>query len=131
MKQKIEIELDIPDGYEFVGFGEPEHGEYGIHISNNTVYGPFVRLAVGQICDKFNDIIRLKKKQEYKWPDFIKSGMYLCMNSQGTWRLSEHEPTLSLYGWVSGTGNMIQTSNFIMSTPDTPSDWTKSLIRKP
>lgn len=129
MKQKIEIEVDVPDGFELAGFRKPQAGEYGLDILDGSIIGVIEYVVCSS--KQVGDVVILRRKPEYKWPDFIKSGMYLCMNSQGTWRLSEHEPTLSLYGWVSGTGNMIQTSNFIMSTPDTPSDWTKSLIRKP
>lgn len=131
MKQKIEIEVDIPDGYEFIGFGQPKVGEYGLDVSDNKPFGPFNKYDISTECQEFENIVILRKKPEYKWPDFIKSGMYLCMNSQGIWRLSENEPTLSLYGWVNSTGNMMRTCNFTMSNPETPSDWTKSLIRKP
>ena len=131
MKQKIEIEVDVPDGYELVGFGQPCIGEYGFDILCNVLYGPFNKYDFERMSISLSDTIRLKKKEEYKWPDFIKSGSYLCMNSCLSWHLSTRKPTLTVYGWTAEYGHLIPTTNFNMSTPDTPSDWTKSLIRKP
>jgi len=131
MKQKIEIEVDIPDWFELVGFGQPKVGEYGLDLIDNKPFGPFNKYDISTECHKFDNIIILKKKPEYKWPDFIKSGSYLCMNQSGEWWLSTHLPSLTYYGWVTDCGCMIKTANFNMSNPETPSDWTKSLIRKP
>lgn len=134
MKQKIEIEVDIPDGYELVGFGEPKIGEFGLDLIDNAVYGPFNQYDITPACRKFDNTIRLKKKPEYKWPDFIKSGSYLCMNKSGNWILyfcGDYTPYPTNCVWLVDGGHAIPTTNFNMSPPDAPSDWTKSLIRKP
>jgi hypothetical protein len=131
MKQKIEIEVDVPDGYELIGFGHPQVGEYGLDIDDYKPYGPFNKYDINPICSTFDNTIRLKKKPQYKWPDFIKSGTYLCMNQSGEWWISTCLPSLTYCGWTTDFGYMIKTINFNMSNPETPSDWTKSLIRKP
>ena len=137
MKQKIEIEVDVPDGYELIGFGHPQVGEYGLDIDDYKPYGPFNKYDINPICSTFDNTIRLKKKQEYKWPDFIKSGSYLAMNKSGYWNLyiafspEAYMPYLNGYGWCADGRYVIPTLHFNMSNPEAPPDWTKSLIRKP
>lgn len=52
------IEVDIPDGYEFVRYGIPVHGDYYMALLNSVP-----TLATGDTYSYFENRIIIKKKQ--------------------------------------------------------------------
>jgi hypothetical protein len=67
----------------------------------------------------------------WKWPEWIKAGVWLTMDRDGTWLLHHREPgTCEKYGcWGSlSPGQSLSLMNF---TPPPCSDWTQSKRQKP
>ena len=116
-KQKIEIEIHIPDGYEFVRLDEscetrmPEstHGAVTVHGKNQYV------------------IVR----KSWQWPEWL-TAEWIAMDKDGDWMAFSCLPKKSGSWWASDDIIAITLSGGKLAfTPPPCTDWTQSLRRNP
>lgn len=113
------IEVDVPDGWEAVGYRAPEIGESYLLFdgSVSTVDGVFIYPV---------PILR----RSWKWPPWLKAG-WIAMDRNGHWYAYTHEPTPLDIAWSSAGGATWLSSGALAFTPPPCDDWTKSLRENP
>lgn len=125
---KTQIEIDIPDGWEFVRFGVPREGESFI-----TVTGKVSPYYFG--CGLYRIVIR----QVWQWPVWLKAE-WIAMDKGGDcWWAFNAEPQVNedcFGGWFSPKDGRIlyEKNHFDWCTDFTPppcTDWRKSKRRRP
>lgn len=124
--QTVSIELDIPEGYEFVEFRKLSEGDTHTDGSGSVYIVDFPG-------HRHSFII----KKSYSWPDFIKSGWYIAANyiehsNSYEWKLYDCKPTYNTRSltWQCNGGVVINLDNLNMNYPEC-GDSSKSLIQKP
>lgn len=83
----VQITCKIPDGYEFVRYGNPTRGE--LYVQSNLV-----------VTESFGDLLVfsypiVRKIEPFKLPSWVKSGVWYCMNSNGEeWLIDAKQPLI-------------------------------------
>ena len=80
---RIEIDVDIPNGWEFDEYGILKFGDN--YLSSG---GKILWWTVN--ADSNTNYIKIKKK--WKRPDYIKSGTWIAMDANRQWFLYDNEP---------------------------------------
>jgi hypothetical protein len=117
-KQKMEIEVEIPNGYELSRVCTGEHPELGP--------GEEVELRF-QLCGVWHFVV---VRPEWKWPDWL-TAEWIAMDKDGEWWSHEYRPFTEDYVWDSTGGMMRIDVDHIAFTPPPRTDWTQSLRRNP
>ena len=120
--QKIEIEVDIPDGWEAVGYGIPNYQPWLTHD--------------GQVCERDCAAPRiiLRKKFDVRewWPKWLKA-KYVARNASGQWMAFAERPSIQPRigeTWV-GMNKILICGMFDFTPPEHITDWRESLIENP
>lgn len=114
---KTTIEIDIPDGWEFVRWGMPELGD-------RVIYFPGLVATPDDSC-RFPMVI---VRPAWQWPEFIKAD-WLAKDASGQWYAYESEPTICGLSWYGGALTRISSEAFNFDPPEC--DWRQSKRRRP
>ena len=117
-KQKIEIEVDIPDGYEFIRYGVPIAGEFVIYPDDAVMRSSGV---------SFGSYIIVR--EAWKWPPWLKAD-YIAMDKEGDWYAHRDRPIRYERFWVT-EDNLHLAIGILDFTPPPCDDWTQSLRVRP
>lgn len=125
MLTKVELEIDVPEGYEVVRYGLPKEGE---------VYLAACRKKP-KITKAFRDYEVANKiilQPIWEWPAWLKAP-WIAMDEDGMWWGYQEEPQVVKDSWESRL-NWYFNLNAEWATDFTPppyTDWTKSLRKNP
>jgi hypothetical protein len=120
VKTTITIELDIPDGWEFVEYRTPKEGEYYA----NQYDGSPIFSSGGNLQQRI--IIRTV----WTWPAWLKAP-WIAMDEDGLWSGCESEPFGGRAKWMT-KGNAVQLHIGLLDfTPPPCSDWKLSKRKNP
>ena len=109
MKQKIEIEVEVPEGQEIREFATHEVlGRMLIDKTSERVYRVDLRIA-----------------PEWKPPEFLKEGAWIAMDENGEWWIHSNLPVRHASGWLSNGCQELGAGNFNWEPPEV-SDWKES-----
>ena len=117
-KQKIEIEVDIPDGYEFVRYGVPTDRDY-------FVYPDGYVMPSG--CESNGSYVIVRKA--WQWPPWLKAD-YIAMDKAGKWFAFASRPNCECDGWF-GVNHFYINKLVLDFNPPPCDDWTQSLRVRP
>lgn len=121
MKQKIETEVDIPDGYEFLRYGVPADGESFIGANGGGV------LRSAGYCTYPRFIIR----EAWQWPPWLTAD-YIARAKVERWYAFTKRPTIGVDVWYIAHGDVCCLSSGMFDfNPPPCDDWTKSLRVRP
>lgn len=136
-KTKVELEINLPEGYEFVRYGTPKKGEWFMaHAANSTA----VQSKLNWVSDFESNkrFILQPVAPPWDWPTWLKAP-WIAMDKSGEWWGYEARPTVKGSYWgkrnedVSDPYPKYDDIPFWMLDfiPPTCTDWTKSLMRNP
>jgi len=120
MKQTIEI--DVPEGWEIVGYRRPQHDEF--YLKDGEIVKAYLN------CLTYSAII---VKRSWEWPEWLKAD-WIAMDESGKWfAYSCAEPVLDDKVWARGEADVciVLNSNMIDFNPPPCDDWKKSLRKNP
>ena len=107
MLQKIEIEINVPDGYEFVRYGVPESGEFYLGENQIDVY-----LREGFCLSAKYFVVRKIKQKQWRTPVLPADWGKECefSDEETIWRTHklacyDREDDSDLYPWRSWGGH--------------------------
>jgi hypothetical protein len=129
-KQKLEIEVEVPEGYEATGeFRLPKKGDYFLNSCGDLNLSTNDWNNSNYMNSYANQRIILRKK--YQWPTWLKA-RYIAMDKDKGWWAYDSRPILYERGWKIGEGRAFNLRhNLVDFTPPECSDWTKSLMENP
>lgn len=123
MLTKVELEIDVPEGYEVVRYGLPKEGE---------VYLAACRKKP-KITKAFRDYEVANKiilQPIWQWPAWLKAP-WIAMDEDRTWYVYEDKPHISRDTWIN-VNQMNSIEDWAIDfTPPPCTDWTKSLRKNP
>ena len=116
-KQKIEIEVDVPDGFEFVRLSQ----------HSNTATGEHTNGAVVVHNVSYFVIVR----KSWQWPDWL-TAEWIARDADGEWWAFNKKPHAACGSWISEHGRYFYMAESLVNfTPPPCTDWTQSLRRNP
>ena len=119
-KQKIEIEVDIPDWCEFVRYGIPADGDLSISST-----GDVIELRAPSA------VPRVIVREAWQWPPWLKAD-YIARAKVEKWYAYKIKPTIGSSAWFTHDGEVCCLSNGMFDfTPPPCDDWTQSLRVRP
>lgn len=95
-KQKIELEVDVPEGHKIIGYRRAQQNEIILDTRTDGVYTAKVWT---HSCDSAYLHIILEKVYVYKVPAFVPAKWWFVMDSNGTCWMSEDRPTRGSRTW--------------------------------
>lgn len=120
------VECGIPDGYEIKAIRTAEPGEKYLAVDPNT--GESFAADVLSIRTRTVVIVLEPAKLKWKRPDWLRPGVYLAKNANGTWMISPDPMVLATDGfWNSpaGKGKNAVSVGWLINNILTPhSEWT-------
>lgn len=133
-KQKIEIEVDVPEGWEAVRYGMPNRGEWFLDDDDKSVI----------FCNEPPYVLRVIVARAYAWPSWLKAEWIACDSSMN-WYAFTREPELALrdeiadsdddchpLNWQKYYGTYCFISPVLYDfTPPPCTDWRQSKRRRP
>lgn len=114
------VEIDIPDGYEFVRYDKPKEGELFLDADDAVIAARFT-LAYSK-----HVIVR----KSWKWPPWLKYD-WVAQDHNGKWYAFENEPSRSASTWHPIGDFVMVSSRRFDFTPPPCDDWRQSLRRNP
>jgi len=119
VKKLIEVEVDIPAGFEFVRF--PFNGE-SLTCDGDT----FCRVVVNGSLETMAVLRKL-----WQWPEWL-TAEWIAMDRDGGWWCYGDKPRLNDLGWspCGGTNSSLRPC-LTTFTPPPCTDWRQSLRRNP
>jgi hypothetical protein len=117
-KQKMEIEVEIPNGYELSRVCTGEHPELGL--------GEEVELRF-QLCGVWHFVV---VRPEWQWPDWL-TAEWIAMDKCGWWYAYGEEPHVCDKHWMADKEVSRINELLVNFTPPRCTDWTQSLRRNP
>ena len=121
-KQKIEIEVDIPDGYEFVRYGVPVDRDLLVSSAGDVVECWGCQSAVPRVP-------RVIVREAWQWPEWLKAD-YIAMDRDGDWYAHRDMPMRYERFWVTEDSMHLDIRMFDF-TPPPCDDWKQSLRVRP
>lgn len=117
------IQAAVPPGYRAVDYRKPKKGEEFLNSLGNA------QLATFDLQGEMYIII----EREIVWPDWIKSGCWLAMDSNGDWCLHTNEPHVDASLFMCNYGRMIVLDSKLVDTSWLPTniEWKDSKRQKP
>lgn len=119
-KQQVTIEVDVPDGWEVVGYRKAQRDE---HFAMNGA----VWQSVGETVEQHPIIVKA-----WQWPDWLKG--WIAMDEDGSWFWFENEPRQMNTGWGHEGGEYYRfgvVTDLAGITPPPCTDWRQSKRRRP
>jgi hypothetical protein len=130
--QKFEITADVPSDLEPTGEFRVAALNVDSFIGDN---GMICRGTPDRMCGPLTTIgPRIILRPAWQWPEWIKPGTWLAMDSDGVWSLSSQEPKADPCGtyWFVEKGVMAEVKTALVDfTPPPCTDWRQSLRQKP
>lgn len=125
MPTKVQVTIEIPDGYELaeIEMRCPKFGEY--YLSNRRrEYQPIL-----SSMDFYMELYPILRKK-WEWPKWL-IACCIAMNSDTNWYAYERIPTYNEQQWRNG-GKLCGLNPLIQDVVlPICTDWTKSLIKNP
>ena len=123
-KQMVLVKVDVPDGWEVVGYGVPRPGEYYLGHRGSGVY---------QAKAEYTYIASFIIEQGWVAPKWLKSGTWIAMDKSGSWWVFGVKPerASSAFFVPAGTGRSLLNCRMMNWTPPPCTDWTQSLRQIP
>ena len=119
-KQKIEIEVDIPDEYEATGeYRLPLRGEHFLASDGHVYRADFNYMSAAY------PIVQ----KAWQWPEWLKAP-YIAMSPTGWWYAYRYIPFHVGDDW-SGDWEYLDDDDILNFTPPACDDWRESLRKNP
>lgn len=118
-KQKVEIEVEIPDGHEFVRFDtqyDSSSGEIAVSLPQSVnIFDTYA------VC-----------RRAWQWPDWLAAN-WIAMDGNGIWYAYSDRPTPNSSDgeWYCADGYVSLSRRFINFDPPPCDYWKKSLRQNP
>ena len=120
-KQQITIEVDVPEGWEFVRYGMPKAGEHWLDGVSAVHCAGFDYQDTGCII----------VQKAWQWPAWLKYS-WLAMDRNERWWAYENEPNVFDRDiWYAGGDRFEVSHKAIEFTPPPCTDWRQSKRRRP
>ena len=121
-KQKIQIEIDVPDGYEFVRFDQRYESDLDeLAVSLPQSKSPMD--AIYAIC-----------RPIWQWPEWL-TAAWIAMDADGAWWAFDREPAKSITRWINHSSECLvlrlDFGSLLNFVPPICDDWTQSPRQNP
>jgi len=124
-KQFVEIEIDVPDGWEFVRFGTAEEGDTILSVRSPE------KTPQSEIGCRYNRII---VRPAWQWPKWL-TAPWIAMDKNGDWFGYDREPKRRDVTWAGQSSlvkyRQLDNIEYVAFDPPACDDWKQSLRRNP